>query len=40
MNNTIIKSNADTTKYLEETPLLNYSEKSIQTLIKERNWLS
>lgn len=40
MNNTIIKSNADTKKYLEETPLLNYSKKSIQTLIKERNWLS
>lgn len=25
--------------YLKETPLLNYSDKSIQDLIKERNWL-
>jgi hypothetical protein len=40
MNKSIVKSKVETKKYLEETPLLNYSEKAIQTLIKERNWLS
>lgn len=38
MNEITVKSN--TAKYLEETKILDYSDKSIQNLIQSRNWLN